>query len=293
MRGPWQETLTTNATGNAPFADHMKRHHQFWHYLFRLLLASLFLAQASGCNRMSSESQSADRDASLVGKYTFTEREVASEIELGADGTFTYILIYGAHDEGAIGTWHSTDQHVILEVENTKQADLTPPPTDTLEMRRDGQSLILTRQSNELVYVKQPDSTITGVDGKRAGPDRRIPLDIVGYNYTNRYIDSFKVDGYGGGNISLSTPTSGGGSPFCCYYFMPGVGFPYEIEVEWAPSASDGPWKKTKALIPEPKTDRPKYLEIHFYPDGHIESELTGEYSPPRLKLTKKNENER
>lgn len=271
----------------------MKQLGPFWRCLLRLLLVSLFVAAVTGCSRISSGLQSADRDTSLVGKYRFTQHEAASEIELGADGAFTYVFIYGALDEGAMGKWRSTDRKVTLEVDNAKQGNVTPPPTATLELRRDGENLVLTRQSNELVYVKRPEIERVDFDGKLPKGDSRIPVDIIGYNYTNRVIDSFNVNGYDGGRLTLSTLTSSGGSPMCCYYYLPGISFPHEVEVEWAPSASDGPWTKTKAVIPEPTTDRPRYLEIHFYPDGHIEGELTEDFSLPRLKLTKKNPNER
>jgi hypothetical protein len=260
-------------------------------HLSRILIGSMLLVLFSGC--FSSLVQLADRDGSLVGKYTYTEREAASEIELHADGTFTYTFVYGALDEGANGTWKSTAQNVTLKADYTKQEGVTPPPTDMLELRRDERGLVLSRQSSELLYIRHPEQVLTDFNGKMPKGDRRIPVDIIGYNYTNQYIESFNVNGYGGGNVSLSTATSGGGSQYCCYYFMPGVGFPFEVEVEWTPSGRNGPWTKTKALIPEPKTDRPKYLQIHFYPDGHIEGELSDDYSPPRLKLTKKNANER
>jgi hypothetical protein len=269
----------------------MKKRHPFWRHLPRMLTAFALLAMFSGC--FSSVFQHADRDDSLVGKYTFSERDAASEIELLEDGTFIYTFIYGALNEGAIGTWSSTAQDVILKVDYAKQGSVTPPVKGTLELRRGERGLVLSRQSNELLYIKRPDRTMTDLDGKLPKGDRRIPVDIIGYNYTNSPIGSFSVNGYGGGRLSLSTPTSSGGSPMCCYYFMPGVGFPYQVEVEWAPSASDGPWTKTKAWITEPKTDRPQFLEIHFYPDGHIEGELAEDYSLPRLMLTKKSANER
>jgi hypothetical protein len=50
----------------------------------------------------------------------------------------------------------------------------------------------------------------------KAGAPRHHALAIVGYNYTERYIDSFHVNGQGGGNLYVSGPTAGGGSSACC-----------------------------------------------------------------------------
>ncbi len=41
----------------------------------------------------------------------------------------------------------------------------------------------------------------------------------------------------------------------------------------------------------DPKTvERPQYLEVHFYPDGHVEAAVTEHESPPRLILNKDRE---
>jgi hypothetical protein len=44
---------------------------------------------------------------------------------------------------------------------------------------------------------------------------RRVSLEINGFNYTDLYIDSFEVNGQGGGNLFVSSPTSGGGGGVC------------------------------------------------------------------------------
>jgi hypothetical protein len=67
-----------------------------------------------------------------------------------------------------------------------------------------------------------------------------VKVDIVGYNYTDQYMQSFSVNGHDGGHIFLSSPTSGGGGPFCCFSYTEGRSFPYEVKVEWANSAKDG-----------------------------------------------------
>jgi hypothetical protein len=268
----------------------MKRHDPLWHIVTVLIIVTLFLAGVSGCDRVSGVSPAID--SLLVGKYRLGgEREVVSEIDLNSNGRFLYVMSYGAHDEGAVGTWRSTDEQVILKVDKNQQGPTLPPPTDTIELRREGKTLVLTRQSNDLVYLKDPDRTV--IYAKGGLKLKTIKLEILGYNYTDKYIQSFNVNGNGGGNIFMSTPTEGGGSGYCCFYYVEGIGFPYEVEVAWANDAADGPWKKAKALIPEPKVAHPSFLEVHIYLDGHVEAEMTEGYSEPRLKLTKKNENQR
>lgn len=48
-------------------------------------------------------------------------------------------------------------------------------------------------------------------------------LGIVGYNYTNRAINTFTIDGAGGGNLYVSSPASGGGGTTCCVPYVPGI----------------------------------------------------------------------
>lgn len=125
---------------------------------------------------------------------------------------------------------------------------------------------------------------------------------IQGYNYTDTYIDSFTVNGAGGGNIFVSSPTTGGGGSVCCYGFDPNATRPIQLKIRWAAAYcmeqkanpyAFGPrfvverktlWKEE--LVPLSTVSTPAMaLEVHFYPDGHVEAAVTPGYSPPRLKL--------
>ena len=127
-------------------------------------------------------------------------------------------------------------------------------------------------------------------------------LVIQGYNYTNLFIDSFTVNGAGGGNVFVSSPTTGGGGSVCCYSFNPQAPRPVLLNVRWAAGYcmehkaspySFGPrfvderktlWKE--AVVPLRDVTLPAMaLEVHFYPDGHVEAAVTAGHSPPRLKL--------
>jgi hypothetical protein len=128
-----------------------------------------------------------------------------------------------------------------------------------------------------------------------------VTLDIVGFNYTDRVIDSFSVNGQGGGNIFLSTRTSGGGKSACCVRLLNAHKGVSKIHVRWqvdgcvylTKSRISGEtfknifpyYKEVDIDVVQPKKYVPQHLEIHFYPDGSVRSELTAELSLPRISL--------
>ena len=104
-----------------------------------------------------------------------------------------------------------------------------------------------------------------------------------GYNYTDRYIDSFEVDGSGGGNLEVSIPTAGGGKNTCCTTLVSGLPLGTEFTIEWTRDREV--WCEQTVKLTRPVPLDPHYLEVHFYQDGHIEIEATQQASAPRLKL--------
>ncbi len=121
---------------------------------------------------------------------------------------------------------------------------------------------------------------------------------IQGYNYTDTYIDSFTVNGAGGGNIFVSGPTTGGGESACCYSFNPAS--KAQVTIRWSANycmystsnkyGETYQWRKSlyrevQVPVAGPTGCEPAALEVHFYPDGHVEAAVTPGYSPPRLKL--------
>ena len=128
-----------------------------------------------------------------------------------------------------------------------------------------------------------------------------VGLAIEGYNYTNRFIDSFTVtdeDGNGswGGDVQLSTPTAGGGKSTCCVVLHTNVQKPVRLRIDWTLDRvddSDGHTvapeirKRAWVTIAPPFPDDPKNFEVHFYQDGHVEVAVTHWSSPPKVSLPK------
>jgi hypothetical protein len=133
--------------------------------------------------------------------------------------------------------------------------------------------------------------------GCDAKDNNAIALGIVGYNYTDRAIASFSVNGSGGGNIYLSSPDGGGGKTVCCVSVRATTQLPITMEIKWTWDRVEDDGGKvlrqeesrtTKAVLKGPIPANPTQFEVHFYPDGHVELAISNIYSPPRLKLERK-----
>ncbi|WP_374582014.1 DUF3304 domain-containing protein [Pseudoduganella sp.] len=132
-------------------------------------------------------------------------------------------------------------------------------------------------------------------------------LTIVGYNYTSRYIHSFSVDGQGGGNIHVSSATSGGGGSVCCASYFPSAKNT-TVAVRWQASACryihsihkngekewahHGFFKEREVPVMFRADGEPAYLEVHIFPDEHVEAFVTSKLSKPRLLLKKDRAND-
>jgi hypothetical protein len=112
---------------------------------------------------------------------------------------------------------------------------------------------------------------------------KRYSVVAYGYNYTDLYIDSFEVDGAGGGNLEVSIPTAGGGKHTCCATLVSGLPEGTPFVIKWTRDRKR--WCEQTVRLTRPIPREPKYLEVHFYPDGSIQVEASERASAPRLKL--------
>lgn len=98
-------------------------------------------------------------------------------------------------------------------------------------------------------------------------------LTAIAFNYTPLNIDDVRVkDAYGNSAYAGGGPPGSGEGSFSCCWKLKGR----EMTIEWTTYVrgnSDNPEKRTaKATIPE--DDSGKYLNVHIYPDDHVELEI-------------------
>jgi Protein of unknown function (DUF3304) len=100
---------------------------------------------------------------------------------------------------------------------------------------------------------------------------------VVGYNYTERPIYTFSVNGAGGSNL-FAKEKHGGGAFSCCTEIT--VGKPAVIK--WVYDTTEKQYEaglreenhSTTITVPPPTVSEASYLEVHFYPDHHVELAL-------------------
>lgn len=130
---------------------------------------------------------------------------------------------------------------------------------------------------------------------------KKWDVDMVGFNYTNRVIDSFSVNGEGAGNVLLSSQTNGGGKTVCCVTVSAAMSAEPRIRVRWqvdgctyrTRSTVSGEvfenvfpyYKQADVALNLPVKINPRHLEVHFYPNGTVSAKLTESISLPQVSL--------
>ena len=121
--------------------------------------------------------------------------------------------------------------------------------------------------------------------------ESKLMLGITGYNYTNRYIDRFSVNGQGGTNLRAQTNGSG---EACCIVLRADQELPVKVYVEWTYGIEGD--LQTGQVFRQPETRHaevdltgpipkdPTIFAVHFYPDNTVQVEVAADYPKPRLK---------
>lgn len=122
----------------------------------------------------------------------------------------------------------------------------------------------------------------------KSQPTEPVSLTINGFNYTDRVIELFSINGQGGGNIAVSSPTSGGGKTTCCITWHPAITLPTPVEIEWLRYVNDkGLWCRKVVMLNGPIPENPDAVGVHFMPDGNIIVEITDGYPDIKLQLSR------
>jgi Protein of unknown function (DUF3304) len=114
---------------------------------------------------------------------------------------------------------------------------------------------------------------------------------VTGYNYTERPIYTFSVNGAGGSNIFVG---GGGAKMSCCTEIT--VGKPAVIK--WVYDTTEKQYlaglreenHSTTVTVPPPTVPEASYLEVHFYPDHHVELALVKFPGDRRIPYDEKDE---
>lgn len=124
-------------------------------------------------------------------------------------------------------------------------------------------------------------------------------LGLVAYNYTDHHISNYSVNEIGGGNVFLSSPTSGGSGVTCCVSYQNNKSKPmtmkvrwqyggcrYIIKNEWTNEIAEMThffYREKDVVVTLSSLRDPSYVETHFYNHGVVQVNITSSISSPRV----------
>lgn len=145
--------------------------------------------------------------------------------------------------------------------------------------------------------------SVEAVEQKKTG-DKYLLLGLVGYNYTDRHISEYSVDGASGGYVRLSSRTGGGSGTTCCVKIQRNYRDRMTVKVRWqvdgctylikddrtgeADKVRYFYYKEAEVEVLHRDGGDPQYIETHFFPDGSVKVQLTESMSRPILDLDRK-----
>jgi hypothetical protein len=129
-------------------------------------------------------------------------------------------------------------------------------------------------------------------------------LGMIGYNYTDRHIANYSLNAADGGDVIMSSSTSGGSGTACCLKLSNKKHGILKVKVRWQVDGciylvkddltGKGDkvryyyYKEMEVGIQRTPDMMYKYVETHFYPDGSVQVLLTKNMSSPRFVLDEK-----
>lgn len=122
-------------------------------------------------------------------------------------------------------------------------------------------------------------------------------LGILGFNYTDQYIVSFSIDGQGGGDVRLSSPTSGGSGTVCCVLLSKKPKWPMHVLVRWQSGGcrvyesdrlhghNQYYYSEATVNVERGSSRNPTDIAVHFFKNGSVRVMLSDGWDPPLLLL--------
>nr|WP_175801967.1 DUF3304 domain-containing protein [Burkholderia anthina] len=116
------------------------------------------------------------------------------------------------------------------------------------------------------------------------------PYHVVGFNYTNRGVYNFVVDGFGAGSVH-ARQFGGGGGTVCCMEVPRGKKtWHHKITYDLTPDEDAKHMSpeiyETDIAVPQLPNKRDGYIEFHFLPDRKIEAQWVEYPTMPRMRAT-------
>jgi len=112
--------------------------------------------------------------------------------------------------------------------------------------------------------------------GKACSNEAYGPYHVIGYNYTDRNVAFFNIDGFGAGD-SQAHQHGGGGGNVCCFtipenaktlHIKVGLGLTQEQYDKDLPNDTF----ETDIPVPKLPNKHHGYIEVHFLPERKIEA---------------------
>ncbi|KML50008.1 hypothetical protein VL15_27260 [Burkholderia cepacia] len=132
-----------------------------------------------------------------------------------------------------------------------------------------------------------------GLSGMQAHAESDGPYRVIGYNFTDRSIYSFTIDGFGAGG-SATHKRGGGGKSVCCMDVPRGqktwhIKIKYELTQDQYKKNLPFDVYETDIPVPALPDKSQGYIEFHFLPDRKIEAKWVGYPTVPHNPNTTSN----
>ncbi|CAB3810107.1 hypothetical protein LMG28688_07156 [Paraburkholderia caffeinitolerans] len=123
--------------------------------------------------------------------------------------------------------------------------------------------------------------------GTACSNDEYGPYHVIGYNYTDRTVYLFSIDGFGAGSSEANDPGGGGGIACCLSIPKNAKTMHIKVTLGWTEEQyeKDLPHDTFETDIPVPKLPNKHrgYIEVHFLPNQKIQAQWVDFPTTPHI----------